>query len=216
MRAPTRTQTAALARRALDFEAGVWRSLGRWLLRRPAVPAGAEAFSYHRMVAPVLWLWVLASGAEIVAVDLILPWTTARIVAGGLGVWGLAWMLGFLAAMIVHPHVVEEQGLRVRSGFTLDLLLPWEAVASVSGQSHDLATSMRSVQLEHSDRGAVLAVGVSGRTNVLLRLHQVTPVATSSGVHEVTAVRLWADDHRDLVRRVRDAGLAGPDRSSAG
>jgi hypothetical protein len=36
-----------LARRAVSFELGMWRSLYRWISRRPLVPdPGAKAFSY--------------------------------------------------------------------------------------------------------------------------------------------------------------------------
>jgi len=195
---------ASAVQRALTFEVGIWRSLLRWVLHRPAVPdEGAEAFSYHRMVTPVFWLWIFACVTEIVVVDLILPWHTARIVAAVLGLWGLAWMLGILGALQVYPHLVEADGLRVRNGFALDVFVPWAAVATVTTQSHDLPSSMRSMQVEQSDRGDVLAVGVSGRTNVLLRLHEPTELTTARGAYVVTAVRLWADDNRALVARAR-------------
>ena len=43
-----------LLRHAVAFERGIWRSLGRWVRRRPDVPAGAEAFPYVSAAAPVL------------------------------------------------------------------------------------------------------------------------------------------------------------------
>lgn len=210
---PTRpTSTAMTVRRlvvhAVRFEIGIWRSLFRWVLRRPAVPAGAEAFTYHRMVAPVFWLWIFGSAVEIVAVDLLLPWEAVRIVAAALGVWGLAWMVGMLGALTVHPHLVDDDGLRVRHGFGFRTVVPWSNVASVTGHSHDLPSSIRSVQIEESERGDVLAVGVSGRTNLLVRLHEPMTMHTARGDHVVTAVRLWADEHRALVARARQAVAA--------
>lgn len=202
----TRTSPPPSAlRRAVAFESGIWRSLTAWLLRRVDVPAGAEAFTYHRMVTPVFWLWIFASAAEIVAVDLLLPWEHLRLGAAVLGLWGLAWMVGMLGALKVHPHVVDDDGIRVRNGFAVDLHVPWEAVASVTSQAHDLPSSMRSVQVEESGGGAVLAVGVSGRTNVLIRLLEPTTFPTPRGEHVVTALRLWADEQRDLVARARAA-----------
>jgi hypothetical protein len=41
--------------------------------------------------------------------------------------------------------------------------VPWDAIASVAGQSHDLLSSMRSVHAEKSEHGDVLAVRVSRR-----------------------------------------------------
>ena len=204
MTAPPRTTTPPSAlQRAIAFESGIWRSLGRALLRRPDVPRGAEAFSYHRMVAPVMWLWIFASAAEVVAVDALLPWHTARIVAAVLGLWGLAWMVGMLGALTTQPHLVDDSGLRLRNGFSVDLWVPWDAIASIAGQPHDLPSSMRSVHVEESEHGDVLAVGVSGRTNVLVRLHEPTTFTTTRGEHVVTAVRFWVDEHRSLTSRVR-------------
>jgi hypothetical protein len=210
MSAPTRaTAPPSTLQRAMAFESGIWRSLCRWLLRRTDVPDGAEAFTYHRMVAPVMWLWIFASAAEVVAVDALLPWHDARIVAGVLGLWGLAWMVGMLGALTTYPHLADDAGLRLRNGFSLDLRVPWDAVASVSSQSHDLPSSMRSVHVEETAHGDVLAVGVSGRTNVMVRLREPTAFTTSRGEHVVTAVRFWADEHRSLVTRVR-AGFTAP------
>ncbi len=191
------------------FELGIWRSLLRWLSRRTDVTPGAEAFTYHRMATPVIWLWIFGSAVEVVVVDALLPWHTARIVAGAVGLWGLAWMVGMLAALKPYPHLVDDLGVRVRNGFGVDLRVPWTAIASVAVQDHDLPSSIRSVQVERAEQGDVLAVGVSGRTNVLVRLHQPTLLRTSRDEHVVTAVRLWADDHRSLVARLR-AAVAAP------
>jgi hypothetical protein len=114
-----------------------------------------------------------------------------------------------LAALKTYPHLVDDLGVRVRNGFGVDLRVPWTAIASVAVQDHDLPSSIRSVQVERAEQGDVLAVGVSGRTNVLVRLHQPTLLRTSRDEHVVTAVRLWADDHRSLVARLR-AAVAAP------
>jgi hypothetical protein len=53
---------------------------------------------------------------ELVAVHPLLPWEIIRLVADILGLWGLVWMLGLLASLSVHPHLVADAGLRVRHG----------------------------------------------------------------------------------------------------
>jgi hypothetical protein len=209
MTAPFRTPVTSMLQRAVVFELGIWRSLLRWLFRRTDVTPGAEAFTYHQMATPVIWLWIFGSAVEVVVVDALLPWHTARIVAGAVGLWGLAWMVGMLAALKTYPHLVDDLGVRVRNGFGVDLHVPWTAIASAAVQDRDLPSSIRSVQVQRAEQGDVLAVGVSGRTNVLVRLHQPTPLRTSRDEHVVTAVRLWADDHRSLVARLR-AAVAAP------
>ena len=208
MTAPLHNRATSILLRAVTFELGIWRSLLLCVLRRTDVPPGAEAFTYHRMATPVIWLWIFGSAVEIVAVDALLPWHTARIVAGALGLWGLAWMVGMLGALSTHPHLVDDLGVHVRHGFSVDLHVPWQTIASVTVQDDDLPSSIRSVQVQQTEHGDVLAVGVSGRTNVLVRLHEPTVLRTSRGEHVVTAVRLWADEHRSLVARLRAAVTA--------
>ena len=49
-----------------------------------------------------------------------------------LGVWGLVWMIGFLAATVVHPHLLDHDGIVVRSGAAHRIALPWSPTLSRS------------------------------------------------------------------------------------
>src|SRR3954451_15323685 len=121
-------RVARLARTALSYERGMWRSLGRWMSRRPVVADGGVAFSYAGAITPVLWAFIGVSVIEVSVLHLVLPWETVRLVADVLGIYSVVWMIGMLAAQRVNPHVVETAGLRVRNGMTLDLLVPWEQI----------------------------------------------------------------------------------------
>ena len=44
----------ALVRRVVTFELGLYRSLFRWVTRRPDVPSDAVAFAYIGAVAAIL------------------------------------------------------------------------------------------------------------------------------------------------------------------
>lgn len=184
-----------MIRRALAVELAGWRSLARWLARRPDVPPGAAAFSYLGAISPVLWTFVVLSAVELVALHLVLPWPAVRLVADVLGVWGLVWMLGFRAGFAMHPHAVGPAGLRIRQGAGTDLTVPWEAVGSVAVRERT-RNSSGGVQRD----GDVLHVVVASRTNVDVQLRR--PLAYQDG--EVTGLRFLADDPRGLVARARD------------
>jgi hypothetical protein len=85
------------------------------------------------------------SAIEIPAAHLLLPWRTARSVMLGIGVYALLWMVGMVASLRVHPHVVGDRGLRLRRGITLDVTIPWEVVAAVETRTRSLPSS-RGVQ----------------------------------------------------------------------
>ncbi|GAA3771247.1 hypothetical protein GCM10022225_68040 [Plantactinospora mayteni] len=197
------TKTWSLLRRATVYELGMWRSLFRWILRRPTGPAGTVAFGYAGVVTPLLIVFIVVSTIEIPVLDLILPWKIARIIAAVLGIYGVFWMIGLLASLRVHPHLVGEAGIRVRNGISLDVTLPWAAIDTVR-KRHRSLPSGRTVQVERTDTRIVLNIGISSQTSVdiLLREPIVLPVpkGTDDPVHEL---RLYADDANGLVALAR-------------
>ncbi|HXV94638.1 MAG TPA: hypothetical protein VD813_15140 [Pseudonocardia sp.] len=198
-------RVTALARYAFRFELGMWRSLARWALRRPAVEPGGTPFAYRGpIVAPLLVFFVL-SVVEVVALDLIvsLPWL--RVVLLVLGVWGAVFMLGMLAAVTVRPHVVGPSGLRVRYGTILDVLVPWDAVAAVRRLRR--SREGRTLQLD----GATLHVLISHETTVVVTLSRPVPVTLPRDrTAEVTELRFHADDAAGLVAAARVRAGARP------
>lgn len=206
----------ALLGSAARYEIGMWRSLYRWLLRRPpTAEPGAEVFSYVGVVQPILIAFIVLSAVEIPIFDLILrhtlPWPSVRKVMLALGIWGLLWMIGLFASLRVHPHVAAAAGLRVRSGFTVDFLVPWAAIATAGARYRSLPSN-RSVQLEHVPAGTILNIGAGKQTSVDLVLREPLRVGLPAGPSEpVRELRLYADDPAALVVRIRQH-LAAPAR----
>ena len=188
----------ALSRRAVEFEIAGWRSLGRWVLRRPDVAPGDTPFAYHGpMLAPMV-VMTLLSVLEIVAVDLLLPWQWLRPALLVLGIWGTVLMLGILAGVLVHPHAVGPAGLRVRHGAGLDVRIPWDAIAAVRRARR--GGDGQGMQLD----GAVLHVVVSGQTTVEVVLRR--PVAVTlpgRRTVDIGELRFHADDPAALVAATR-------------
>ncbi|MEU9739787.1 hypothetical protein AB0E12_11420 [Micromonospora chersina] len=203
-----------LARRAVAYEWGMWRSLARWVLRRPyPVAPGAETFAYVGVVQPILGVFIALSTIEIPVLDLILRhtvgWPTVRHAAIGLGVWGVLWMVGLLASLRIHPHVADDTGLRIRNGASLDVMIPWSAIARVEARYRSLPSS-RAVQYDPDDP-AVLNLGVGSQTAVDVLLREPLSVRLPKGPSTpVKEIRLYADTPKALVTRAR-RHLPAPD-----
>jgi len=202
---PPRTawqSVAHLARRAWQLEVGGYRSLYRFLLRRPRVPQGARAFSYH---APVLALFVgilVVSAVELVVVDLLVRrWETVRITLLVLSAWGLVFMLGMLCGMLTRPHAVGPDGLRIRSGTDVDLALPWEVVAAVSALRTAVHDKQPMVVVDDQGR-TTLQLLVGEEANLEVRLLEPVAVRLPSGTEVVTRVLLHADEPRAFLDEV--------------
>ena len=194
-----------LAREALLLELALYRSLLRWVARRPDVPRGAEAIGYARLVGPMLWLWIFGSATEVVVVEVVLrhveqPWAASlRLPLLVLGVWGVLWMLGMLASYRVRPHLLTDTELLLRSGARTWVRVPLDAVASTRRVEHELPGIVRSLHVE----GSLVLVGVSSGTNVELVMTEPTALSTSKGQVTATHVGLWADEPREVAVRLR-------------
>ncbi|WP_144119059.1 hypothetical protein [Catellatospora sichuanensis] len=209
------TQIWRLIRRLWAYEIAMWRSLYRWTLRRPPVTeAGAVAFGQAKSTTPVIWVFIVLSAIEIPAVDLLLPWESARLTVAFLGVYGLVWMVGLLAMVKTHPHVVAPSGLRLRQSATVLLPVPWENVVSVSTRNRSLPTG-RTFQYEQTPDGTVLSVVILSQTNVDIVLREPTVFDLPKGPTEpVTELRIWADEPKDMVAEAREHLLQASARAA--
>lgn len=203
-RQPAPKGVLAIARKVVRYEWRMWRSLFRWILRRPRGSEGDRAFGYVSIVAPALWGFIVVSAIEIPIVDLILPWENIARIAIFLGVYGLVWMIGIAAGLIMHPHLVGEDGIRVRNGFSIDITIPWEAVETVRRRLRSLPNG-RAVQFEQVGDGLALHIAMSGQTNVEVVLRSPTSFSLPKGVTApVTEVRFHADDPSAFVTTAKE------------
>ncbi len=185
----------ALVRRAVLFELRLWRSLYRWIARRPVTrEPGAEVFSNSSAVMPAIIGFIVVSIIEIPILHLLLPWRTVQIISFVVGTQAVLWMVGYLAALRIHPHVVGASGLQVRNGTSVDFTIPWESVSAIQ-------TRMRSLEKNRTvvAEGDVLHIAVSGQTNVDVLLNE--PIDFRD--HRATQIRIYADDPRALAAAAR-------------
>ena len=199
-----------LARRVIAFEWNLYVALFRWVFRRPHVPRGAAPFHYIGAIAAILWGFIYVSAVELVAVHFLLPWEKIRLVVDILSLWGLIWMLGFMASLRVYPHLVSDAGLRIRRGISTDLTVPLDAIASISVRER-VRDKSRAIQVDRGEQGAVLNVVIANRTNVDVALSRPLDLA---GHTDVTTLRCYTDDPRGLVARARSG--TGRDTVNAG
>ena len=109
-------------------------------------------------------------------------------------------MVGFLASMRVFPHLLDDDGLRIRSGTTTDIRIPWEAIASVTTRRGSGPTA----QVERSDDGVIVNIAVLKQTKVAVVLHRPTTLEPPDDTEQVTELRFYADEPRALVAAARE------------
>jgi hypothetical protein len=176
------------------LEIGIWRSLFLWIFRRvPGRGPRSEDFGYAKEVTPILIVFIFLSALEIPVVHVLIPWAPVKLALLIVGVWGVLWMIGYLAGMRVFRHLIDADGIRIRQGAHVDVRIPWDAVGDVRAQrgsfkAHGLAVA-----------DGVAFVPVLNQTRVSVVLARPT-----DGFGEV---RFYVDDPRGFVEAAR--GRAG-------
>ncbi|MEU4163272.1 hypothetical protein [Actinoplanes sp. NPDC026670] len=195
------TKVWALARFVVVYELRLWAALFRWILRRPVpVEPGATRFGYIGAVRMILIAFIVVSAIEIPILELMIPWEPVANVLLFAGVYGLIWMFGLYASIVVHPHLVGPSGLRIRNSLTLDVAIGWDRIAAIEVRRRSMPPGGQT-QLEDG----VLALGMASQTSIDVRLTEplVLPVRKAKGQPAGT-VRFHADDPEGLVEAARE------------
>jgi len=205
-----RAHRPALARRLLRMEWNIWRSLALWVTRRrPGATPATVAFPYSRDVTPLLLAFLFASLLELPVFHLLLPWEAVRLAALLIGLWGLLWMLGYIAAMRVFPHLLDDRGLRIRHGAAVDLVVPWEAIASVRTERDNVPRN-DPLQFTAGPEGTIARVAILKQTRVTVELRAPLRLSYRDDPREVVAVKLAVDDPAGFARAARARLLPVP------
>lgn len=203
--APTRSRLQL----ATSYEAGIWRSLFRWLTRWPrATQADAALFGYGSQATPILLAFIFLSVLEIPILPLVLPWAAVRYSLLVLGVWSLLSMLGLLASIRTYPHVIDTTGLRLRSGFQFDASIPCEKISTIRLRR---SSSGRKLQIERNESNS--SVALHGTNNLEVTFQEPVLIHFLDGRQaSVDAIRFYADSPAALLSaaqghlaRIRDA-----------
>lgn len=185
------------------LEIGIWRSLALWSTRRVhGRGPGVQELSYAKEVTPLMAAFICVSLVELPVVHVLLAWDTVRLVADVLSIWGLLWMVGMLASLRVFPHLLDDAGIRIRYGTSIDVRIPWDAVERVKAGRHRIPTG-KTMSIERDDDEAVMSIAVLKQTRVDVVLREPTMVKLRDGVEQLTELRLYADDPRAFVAAAR-------------
>lgn len=197
--------------RLIATEARTLASLGRWIVRRPDVPAGAVTIGYSRGTLGLPIAMVIAALIELVAIHLLVPWPMVRLVLDLLGVYALIVVLGWLAGRIVRPHLLLGDELVLRSGPHVCARVPFNAVASVR-RDRRLSPTAAAIETD----GGRQSLALPGPDGTSLTVVLARPVEASAPgmpwarpeVREVSELRLHVDDEDLAARLLRAAAHA--------
>lgn len=184
--------SAAAAIRFAIIESRVMRlALFGWR-RDQDIPAGAEGFSYHRYLMPMVWVVLVLQGIELAAMHVLLrQWSpVVAWIWFGLGVAGGLWTVGLTQGFRIYPVLLAPDGVRVRSSILFDVLIPYDAIAG-------LVSGFGGEQVKAND---TLNQAVLSWPNVMLALKQPVDIRPLIGrERQVNAVAMRIDESGAFV-----------------
>ncbi|MDO9485310.1 MAG: hypothetical protein Q7K25_04525 [Actinomycetota bacterium] len=122
-------------------------------------------------------------------------------------IWGLVWMFGLLAGLIVYPHLLESDGLRVRNGHTIEVVIPIDNINEVRAHTRSLMES-RTVQLDPEDNQHLI-IAMSSQVNMHVHLIDTQTAQLPGGNYRFSKLSFWADDTGPALLRLREL-INGP------
>ncbi|MFD0854039.1 hypothetical protein ACFQ07_17510, partial [Actinomadura adrarensis] len=166
--------------RIIGFNVKSMHSLVLWVLRRRSgVPPGAVEASYAREELFMMSLWQFAMVVEAVGVDILLRGLGApewlRIPLLVIGVYGVIFGIGVLAASATRPHVITDDELRIRYGPFFDLRIPRDRITSVRPARNRDEKGLIMVA------DGTLAAAVTAQTNLIVELDEPITVIRPMG-----------------------------------
>lgn len=180
-----------LVRLAIAEMAVINMALFRW--GGPAdVPANARAFAYHKHLTPICAALLILSAIEIAVYHLLVGhWSrTAALVMFVVSDMGFVYLVGLIKSFRYRPVLLTPEGVRVRAGFLIDQLVPFDAIAAVDGD----------VTGEEVRAPATLNAALLAWPNVMLRLRQPQPRRALLKRQSFTCVAFRLDDPERFIR----------------
>ena len=128
----------------------------------PDIPSATQGFAYHRVINPMIAVFLVLQQIEIVVVDLLVSYWSERaaLLLLALGIWGALFLVALMKGFRLYPILLASDHVRVRAGTLIDFEVPFDAVAG-------LEPSITDAQTRQDD---VLNAAILSHPNVILRL----------------------------------------------
>jgi hypothetical protein len=156
----------------------------------PRDAGGPLSFSYHRALAPMLWMFLAIATAELLLVHALVAIWHPRLAwaLSALSLLALVWLIGFIRSLRGRPVLVAEGEVRLRLGRLRDIAVPIDGIAN-----------LRTCWPAGFHKQAwVLNLALLSFPNILVELREPLP-----GRRRRWAVALRLDDPEGFARALR-------------
>lgn len=152
------------------------------------------AFTYHKAIAPMLWVLIGLSLVELVVVHLLLAhwWPRVAIIVAGVTMLGIGWLVHCIASFRRLPVLVDDESVLMRVGRLRSVRIPAARICSVAPPA----------AIADLKGGRVLNLALIAYPNIVLRLDP--PIR--AGRREISTVAHRLDDPAGFAAAVNRLG----------
>lgn len=194
--------------RLIALELHLWICLGRWLLRRSRPDERDFSYRKRSILGALVLLVILTAPVEILTLELLIPWAWLRWILLTLAIYGMIWLIGLYASLVVLPHRVADDGLWLRYGLLNEGFVPFAEIAEVAHAPRRVPDSRDGLRVSEREQAAYLTVG--GRTDVTIALARPVSFRTAFGwTAPVVLVHVAVDDPTRFVSALQSRLTAG-------
>jgi hypothetical protein len=225
-RRPTAYETAVAAlqevfpsgiARFLAMEPFLYWDLLRWLLRLRERAEG-QPFSYSSSITwkAILAILLVSTPAEVLLLEVLIPWAWLRVLALIAAVWALAYFFGMFASLRLRPHLLRGDGtLTLRYGHFFRVDIPVAAIQSVSALRMGTQAPKRGFGVTHAPDGVAYLPGTEEPRVALVLREPVSMGNVGETPQPVQELRVYADAPRPFVEAVEQARNAASEEDAS-
>lgn len=184
--------------RFLVMEPRVWACFIRWVTRR--YRHGPDDFPYHS--GSILGIFIVVilftTPVEILLFELLIPWTWLRWVFLILAIYALVWVFGLYASLVVLPHRLESDGLRVRYGVLNETVIPRDRIIGIEEEQRKVPGGREGLIFPDGETG-VAYLSIGGRTHLRIEVAEPVQFLTLTGPSRPIDVLNLAANHADRL-----------------
>ncbi len=169
--------------------------------KRAGVDENTVGLSYAKGSLGLPIAFLVATVIEVIILHLVIPWAWVRVVVLIVSIYSVVLVLGYLAARVVHPHLLNREHLLLRAGRHVVARIP-------RGQIAKVVVTNRYKHTYPVDEGGQLHLASNPGTNVDLVLSQPVHVtlpgilATQRRSFDTREISLYLEDPETLATNI--------------
>jgi hypothetical protein len=174
------------AARAVVLEFQLWTSLFIWAFQLYRKPPDTYTYHKHSILGIAILIVLFCCPFEIAIFELIIPWAWLRWTLLILSIYSLIWVLGFYSSLVIHPHRIDENGVKLHFGAFADGFIPIADISEIKSEKRNTPKKSRGLLIDSVQSTAYICMEFESNITIELSV----PIFLNGFTSRTTEVRI--------------------------